>query len=722
MFWCILEPNVIKYFGHSNSITEIRYKMASNFNICREKPYPLGCYIDYDRSLVVRSVFKDNKHCGITLYPSAKDPSLKPLKIELPKTLKRGSIYSARIKDIDNIAAYESYNYYADDEIFCDPYARQFLGLEKFGKDVPDSDIRAKLDNKADFKTSGDTFYWDGDESAYVPYEDSLIYLLHVRGFTRSPSSGVPASRRGSFLGIIDKIPYLKSIGVTTVELMPAYEMNEIENLYKGSDFRSKGAEGKADEKETIFSKDGSISNKKSSHVRLNFWGYKKGYYFAPRTAYCADPSDAENEFKTFVKTMHKHGLEVVMQFYFDEHESGTLIIDALRFWRCTYHVDGFHLKGGIIPLRLITNEPLFNDIKIWYDWFDYGSIYEGRIPQTRLLGEYNNAFLFNSRRFLKSDDNSAGDFLRSMTSNSQDHAVINYLCDYEGFRLIDLVTYEHKHNEENGENNKDGTDNNLSWNCGIEGRTRKHDILSLRKKQIKNALTMLMTAQGTPMIFSGDEFGNSQGGNNNPYCQDNETGWVDWRAMERNSEILDYFRFLSKLRFEHRVLHEKLPFKMMDYISCGYPDLSCHGRESWRPDMSGHSHMLGFLYCGLYEKKVAEEPFIYVFFNMHWTNKEIALPKLPDGYVWELITDTDPGKLEPSVKKEPGPNVFTELLAERSARIYMSKKVPKTAKTVKTEKQAKTEKTAKAEKPAKAVKSPKGTAKTKSAKGKKDE
>ncbi|MCR5402551.1 MAG: hypothetical protein K6E91_01855 [Butyrivibrio sp.] len=657
---------------------EIRYEMTSNFSICREKPYPLGCYIDYDRSLVVRSVFKDNKHCGITLYPAAKESALKPLRIELPATLKRGSIYSARIKGIENIASYGAYNLFADDEIFCDPYAKQIFGLEKFGKDVPDCDIRAKLDNKADFKTSHDTFDWDGDESNLVPYEDSLVYLLHVRGFTKSPSSGVDASRRGTFTGITDKIPYLKSLGVTTVELMPAYEMNEVENLYKGSDYRSREAVGE-DEKKLVFSRDGSIVSKKSSHVRLNFWGYKKGFYFAPRTAYCSDPSDAENEFKRFVKTMHEHGLEVIMQFYFDEHENGTLIIDALRFWRCTYHVDGFHLKGSVIPLRLITREPLFDDTKIWYDWFDYGSVFEGKIPEIRLLGEYNNGFLFNSRRFLKSDDNSAGDFLRSMTANSHDHAMINYICDYEGFRLADLVTYEHKHNEENGENNKDGTDNNLSWNCGIEGRTRKHDILSLRKKQIKNAMTMLMTAQGTPMIFSGDEFGNTQGGNNNPYCQDNETGWVDWRAMERNSEILEYFRFLSNLRFGHRILHESHPFRMMDYISCGYPDLSFHGRESWRPDLSCHSHMLGFLFCGLYEKtKEESDAFIYIFFNMHWTSKQIALPKLPDGYEWDLISDTDPGKLVPEDKGESGKVVFTELIAERSARIYISKKVKK--------------------------------------------
>ncbi len=645
--------------------------MSANIKINSEKPYPLGCYIDYDRNLVVRAVFADAKKCGITLYPDQKS-GLKPLKIELPKSLKRGAIYSARISGIKDIEKYESYNYYCDNDYFCDPYAKQFFGLEKFGIDVPDSDIRAKLDNKADFKTSHDTFDWEDDEHQFTSYEDSFVYLLHVRGFTKSPSSQVPTPKRGTFNGILEKIPYLKSLGVTAVELMPAYEMNEIENPYKKSDARSK--KGEENGREMIYSKDGSISSKKSSSLKLNFWGYKRGYYFAPRTAYCENPADAENEFKNFIKTMHENGLEVIMQFYFEEHESGTLIIDALRFWRCTYHVDGFHMKGAVIPLRLIVNEPLFTDIKIWYDWFDYGAIFEGRVPSERLLGEYNNAFMYNTRRFLKSDDNSANDFMKSMIANGVDHGIVNYICDYEGFRLFDLVSYEHKHNEENGENNKDGTDNNLSWNCGIEGRTRKHDILSLRNKQIKNALTMLFIAQGTPMIFSGDEFGNSQGGNNNPYCQDNETGWVDWKAMDRNEDILEYVKFLSDLRFKHRILHQKGCFSLMDSISCGYPDISFHGKEAWRPDLTGHSHMLGMLFCGLYEEN---EPFIYVSFNMHWTAQQQALPKLPDGYEWKLLSDTDTRKLVPDKIKNIKPSdknaeIFTELLADRSVRIYM--------------------------------------------------
>ena len=635
-------------------------KMSEKLEILKEKPYPLGCYIDYDKSLVVRTVFDGDKTCGIALYKGTSNDGETALKIKFPKYLKRGSIYAARIKGIENIDEYSSYNYFVDSTYFCDSYAKHLLGLETFGLDVPDCDIRAKLDNRSTLKASEYSFDWGNDSFPDIPYEDSFVYLLHVRGFTKSSGSGVPSHHRGTFMGILDKIPYLKSIGVTTVELMPAIEMNEVETLETHGGILSK---------ELLYSKDGSISNTNSIKPRLNFWGYKKGFYFAPRTAYCSNPDDAENEFKYFIKTMHENGLEVIMQFFFEENENESLIIDALRYWRCSYHVDGFHLKGARIPISLITREPLFADAKIWYDWFEDSSD-----PSKRYLAVYNNSFLYASRRFLKSDDNSASDFFHAMIANGNTHGVINYICDYEGFRLADLVAYEHKHNEENGENNKDGTDNNLSWNCGIEGRTRKQSILELRKKQVKNILTMLLLAQGTPMIFSGDEFCSSQAGNNNPYCQDNETGWVDWKALEKNAEIFEYFKFLLKLRFDHKVLHNTSTFKLMDYISCGYPDLSCHGRDAWRPDFTGHSHILGMLYCGQYDKSDKNSPFIYVCYNMHWMAEEIALPKLPDGLRWKMISDTESvSKIDNTDKK----NNSVEKMSERSVRIYISETDP---------------------------------------------
>ena len=625
--------------------------MQDFYRICYEKPYPLGCYIDYDKSLVVRAVFKDNKKCGITLYPAADNKKLKPVSICFSDDLKRGAIYSARIKEIPDIDQYVSYNYFCDESYFCDSYAKHVIGLETFGKDVPDSEIRAKLDNKSLKLSSFNTFDWENDENPRIAYEDSFIYLVHVRGYTKSSASMVTSSKRGTFGGILEKIPYLKSLGVTTLELMPVYEMNEVENPV------NKPLNGRKDP--LIYSKDGSILDEKAMTKRLNFWGYKRGYYFAPRTAYCEKPPEAENEFKNFVKILHQNNIEVVLQFYFEENENDSLIIDVLRYWRCTYHVDGFHLKGARLPIRQIVRDPLFTDVKLWHDWFDTYDVYGSNSPKNRYLAFYNDSFMFAGRRFLKSDDNTVNDFLRAMIANGIDHAVINYICNYEGFRLADLVAYEHKHNEENGENNKDGTDNNLSWNCGIEGRTRKHVILQLRNKQIKNVLTMLFMASGVPMLFGGDEFCNSQSGNNNPYCQDNETGWVDWKAFDKNQDVFEYVKFLSEFRRKYSFIHGKKPFKLMDYISCGYPDLSCHGKEAWRPDLSGYSHILGMLYCGLYDKK-KDQPFIYVCYNMHWKGVSFALPKLPDGLKWTVVADTGEG---------------SEAQSERSVRIYLSAK-----------------------------------------------
>ncbi|RKM57140.1 hypothetical protein D6853_03745 [Butyrivibrio sp. X503] len=647
--------------------------MSLKYVIHKEKPYPLGCYIDYDKSLVVRAVFEDNSSCGITLFSKEKGKSApNSLKIELPSDLKRGDIYSTRISGIENIDEYTSYNFYTDDECFCDPYAEHIIGLEGFGKDVDSSKIRAVLRNKSLYGNSFNCYDWGDDKPLDIPYNESLVYLMHVRGFTKSPSSGVSASHRGTFKGIIDKLEHIKALGVTTIELMPCYEMDELDKP-KRAKGRGSDKEIPGNAKELVFSKDGSIVGKNMIKHRLNYWGFKKGYYFAPRTSYCADPDNAEDEVKSFIKTMHKNGIEVVLQFYFEEDESESLILDALRFWRCSYHVDGFHLKGARIPKRLIFKDPLFTDVKIWYDWFEYDDYHKDAENAKKYLASYNTAFLYASRRFLKGDDNSCGDFLKAMVLNNPEYGNINYVCDYEGFRLADLVSYEHKHNEENGENNKDGSDNNISWNCGIEGRTRKRGILELRTRQMKNIMTMLLLSQGTPMIFSGDEFGSSQSGNNNPYCQDNEIGWVDWKALDKNRDLFDYVNFLIGLRKKFSILHQKDAFKLMDYISCGYPDLSCHGREVWRPDLSGHSHILGMLYCGLYQKN-KKEPFIYVCYNMNWSESELALPKLPDGYRWKLLSDTDLSSKEQSYEDA------LHTLASRSVRIYIGETFVKAA------------------------------------------
>jgi len=207
----------------------------------------------------------------------------------------------------------------------------------------------------------------------------------------------------------------------------------------------------------------------------------------------------------------------------------------------------------------------------------------------------------------------------------------------------MDLVSYDVKHNEANGENNRDGNNYNYSWNCGVEGPTRKKTILDLRKKQIKNALALLLLSQGVPKILSGDEIGNTQYGNNNPYCQDNEISCIDWSGEKKNKDILDYTKMLIQLRKEHNILHHKKELKIMDYYSCGYPDLSYHGKQAWYPEFENYNRQIGIMYCGKYavNKNGKEDDFIYVAYNMHWIEHEFALPNLPKNKKWHAVMDT---------------------------------------------------------------------------------
>ncbi|WP_408071119.1 hypothetical protein [Butyrivibrio sp. JL13D10] len=653
--------------------------MNNNLRLAFSRPYPMGVKRTSD-GIRVCATFATRKNCGIVLY---KKNDRNGTLVTFSDDFRYGKVFCAII--CGETDEFINYMLYEDGNLFADPYTTYVEGLEKWGKNVKDENILCRIDES--------DYDWGFDKHPRTKYENSFVYTLHVRGYTKSPTSGIELKKRGTYKGLIEKIAYIKSLGVTAVELMPAYEMNVLDipkngaganvgNMPEGSFLHSSGTSGKV-----IYSENGSIKNGNSVRQKINFWGFKEGFYFAPRTAFAMDAQNADLEFKDMVKEMHKNGIEVIMQFYFNEDAKEDLVCAAVRHWVFNYHIDGVHVKGSYLAPGMIAADPALSDIKIWYYGFDYGRIYSGKKPEIRNLAEFKPDFMYASRRFLKGDDNSLGDFIKVMLENSEYSGNINYLCDYEGFRLADLVSYEHKRNETNGENNSDGTDNNLSWNCGIEGKTRKTAILNLRAKQIRNALTMLMFSQGTPMIFGGDEFGNSQEGNNNPYCQDNATGWIDWSQAEKgfNPETAAYLRFLTELRFKYKILHESKAFKLMDYKACGYPDLSYHGIEAWRPDLSNYSHSIGMLYCGLYEKEEKEQDFFYIAYNMHWNPVAFALPKLPEGMKWQLLNDTE----------HPSDNFRTSTVkdqtkivcSERSVKILISagkpikKNIKKTAK-----------------------------------------
>lgn len=616
------------------------------------KPYPLGVTTEFGYTYF-SVVMKKGTDCGIILYDKKTG---REIRIPFGKRNKYGSIYSLAIKDLDS--SRYAYNFYDGDRTFTDPYAKVIYGHEKWGKKSPL--LKGGI-------LSGD-YGWEEDAPLMVPYENSILYCLNVRAYTKHKSSGV--SHKGTYRGLMEKIPYLKELGITAVELMPVYEFDETGTNRKPMTMQEA-------QEQLAFP-----VREENKQVKYNCWGYEEGFYFAPKPAF-GSQADTAAEFKDMVKAFHANGIEVIMQFYFPAAVNHGLMLDALKYWRLEYHIDGFHLKGETIPLQGIATEPLLTDTKLFYYEFPYDQIYEkDEVPEYRNLASYNDDYMYTARRFLKGDDNMLGAFLELQRKNPARYGTINYFTNYYGFTLTDMVTYEKKHNEQNGERNQDGNDYNFTWNCGIEGPTRKKSVCWLRLKQVKNALTMLFLSQGTPLIFSGDEMGNTRYGNNNPYCQDNATGWVKWNMTETGNQIFLHVKKMIALKKAHPVLRNTRELRIMDYIGCGYPDLSYHGEEAWRPDLNNYSRFAGVMYCGFYAKKEREEEdsFFYAAYNMHWIPHIFALPKLPKGWSWQLIADTGAEEKIPE-KKVPGDGSFAkneELqhvnVGARSIHIYQSK------------------------------------------------
>ena len=551
--------------------------------------------------------------CGILLYDRNTGALLK--KLPFSAGSKVGRVHRLEV-DKESLPGELLYQFYEGERRYADPKGRGFFAAKKYGEAKGEEDIYTLLKTPC--------FDWRGSRNPGIPYEDSLIYCLHVRGFTKHVSSGVKA--RGTFGGVIEKIPYLKELGVTTLEFQPIYEFNE----------RPKGLRN--------------YTAGPEENPGLNYWGYTKGFYYAPKADYAR--KDAITECKEMIRALHENQMEIVLQFYFPEDFNPLQIPDILRFWVEEYHVDGFHLIGENLPGELLAQLPELADTKLWYYQMDTQRIYgNNNLPGRKTLGLVRDDFLYDARRFLKGEEGMIPGIMYHLRAVPAAIGRIHYLSTYWGFTLMDMVSYDFKHNEANGEENHDGTDYNCSWNCGEEGFSRKKKIQRLRIQQIKNALCLLFFAQSTPRIFMGDEFGNSQRGNNNPYCQDNDVTWLNWRNLEKYREIHSFFRQLKEFRAGNSVLHPAKETSMMDSISCGYPDYSYHGMTAWRPQMENYSRQLGVQYCGLYGEKRTHD-FIYLGMNMHWEPHSLAFPRLPKGKRWvplfstsEEMTDTECGQ-----------------------------------------------------------------------------
>ncbi len=524
-----------------------------------------------------------------------------------------GSIYSMRAEGIDTGDL--CYRFGIGNSEFADPYAKALTGTEKYGHHEP-------------YGLFGINEYAWENRRPGLKWRDSVIYLLNVRGFSRHKSSGTAYG--GTFRGIADKTGYIKKLGVTTLLLQPAYDFDEV------------------------------IKNRLTAETRTNYWGYTSGNFFAPKAAYAS--GDAADEFRYMVDRLHGDGIEVMMQFYFPDGTKSSFIYECLKYWVLTYMIDGFQIMGADIPFKTIAGEPVFSDTKIMAMNPDVDAVYsDGRQPVIKNIGAMGDDFMYDCRKFLKGDEDMLSLFTHHLLDNPQKCAVINYITTYYGFTLDDLVSYDRKHNENNGEGNNDGNEYNYSWNCGAEGKSRKKAVMKLRTSQIKNAMTMLFLAQGVPMLRAGDEFCNSQNGNNNAYCQDNNISYLDWTDLDKHKDIFEFTMKLIYFRREHPLFRSRDRKRMIDYMSCGYPDVSFHGEQAWSPKFENYNRHIAVMYYGAYEKldNGRRDDDFYAAYNMHWENHIFHLPTPPKGKTWKLIMRTTEGFNEvPEIIKDNEVNV----------------------------------------------------------------
>lgn len=535
-------------------------------------PLPLGVSRQKE-ALNFAVEVKEGKQCTLLLYKCGENVPME--KIPMKEEAGTGTVRCVMLSDLPAQAC--EYNYEIDGKIVTDPYAKGIAGRERWNDqaDFAPHQVRGKLPQKEEYP-------WEDDCPLRIPEEDVIAYSLHVRGFTRHSSSKV--KKKGTFRGVMEKLPYLKELGINQIQCMPVYE------------FEERGR-------------------------KVNYWGYGEGFFFAPKASYAAD-HDAQKELKELVKTCHREGIEVVLDFPFTAQTRFQIVEDCLRYYVMEYHIDGFLLNPYQVPVEFLRRDPVLSGTKL-------------------LIKD--ESFQNTMRRFLKGDEGMIASVAEQFRRKTSVSGSCNYITNHTGFTLEDLVSYDAKHNEANGEQNQDGPDYNYSWNCGVEGKTRKKQIVKLRQGQKRNAMFLLMTAQGTPCLLAGDEFGNSQGGNNNVYCQDNETGWVDWSRLEREKSFFHYVKELIAFRKKHGILHQKEALTGTDRSGSGIPDISYHGEAAWQIQQEASSRQLGILYSGSPKK----ESNCFLLYNMHWIAHSFALPALPKDQAWYQVMSTEEGFYE---------------------------------------------------------------------------
>ena len=593
-------------------------------------------------------------------------------------------------------------NFFDPKNILLDPYAREISSRDDWLCTAPQKEIyphRARIPYE--------DYDWGHDRPINLPVENLVIYEMHVRGFTRHSSSGV--RHPGTYEGMIEKIPYLQSIGVNCVELMPVFEFDECEN-------------------KTI--------NPETGNLLCNYWGYSTIGFFAPKSGYAATGHFGTQvaEFKSLIKALHAAGISIILDVVYNHTAEGDLrgptisfrgidnktyymlnpdgsyanytgcgntlncnhpvvrsfVLDSLHYWVSEFHIDGFRFDLASVLGRDSSGHPLANPplleslaldpilagCDLIAEAWDAGGLYQvGNFPAYGRWMEWNGHYRDAARRFLRGDAGVAGDMVQGILgspnlyapSGRKPTASVNFITCHDGYTLRDLYTFNEKHNLANGEGNRDGANDNYSWNCGAEGETDDSAINELRFRLQRNALSLLFLSQGVPMLSMGDELGRTQHGNNNAYCHDEEWNWLDWSGIAgtatpsatvqdttRATALKRFVSLLTEFRRRHSMLHRNEFFTGVDSLQCGYPDISWHGIKPWEPDWGPSSRSLAFMIAG--DSRYSSGPesdFIYATFNMWHEPLTFGLPKLPDGMRWRRVMDT--GRASPDDFLEPG-------------------------------------------------------------------
>lgn len=618
--------------------------------------------------------------CELLLFHRAQEEPFAVL--PFPEAYKIGDVYSMIVYGL-NIDEFE-YAYRVDgpycpekgllfdkNKILLDPYAKAVAGQRTWG---------IRWDHTYHARVVKDRFDWGDMPQSKKELCDLIIYELHVRDFTHHPSSGV--QHRGTFSGLMEKIPYLKELGINAVELMPIFEFDETMN--------SRTVDGKQ---------------------LLECWGYNTVGFFAPNSSYTAanEHNQEGTELKTLIKALHDNGIEVILDVVFNHTAEGNekgntfsfkgfdnniyymltpdgnyynfsgcgntlncnhpvvqqLILECLRYWTINYRVDGFRFDLASILgrnedgspmnnpplLRTLADDSILSNVKLIAEAWDAGGLYQvGSFPASGRWAEWNGRYRDSLRSYLKGDSwnawdaawsiSGSGDLYGGYYDNTHSNyagynSCVNFLTCHDGFTLYDLYAYNDKHNEANGWNNTDGANDNRSWNCGAEGETDDPEVLSLRRRMIQNACAVLMCSRGTPMFLAGDEFGNTKFGNNNSYCQDNITSWLDWRMLEKNKDLFEFFKFMIAFRKKHPVIHKQLPTSV-----CGMDPIHTHNLNAEETDIPRDARTFCVSFAG-YDKEKGKDDLIYVAVNTFWEDVTITLPNLHGRGAWHLSVNT---------------------------------------------------------------------------------